>query len=638
MFRKFSLLLLLVIGCSHAGWAQYEFNAWRFGTQLGLQFPASAAATPPIVAVTNPTFYALEASASVADSAGNLLCYTNGEKVWNRRNQLMPNGQLSGGCHSAAQGALLLPRPEHRGQYFLLTVDCRENQLAGGLRYSVVDMAQDAGDGAVLAPNSVPVPLPPGTLLLTEALTAVRHRNGTDYWVIVHGWRTNEYLSYPVLPTGLGTPVRSPVGSVHGAGLIARYSIDEAYGSLRASPDGHYLGATIPDQNAVEIFDFDNRNGQVSAARQVALAQPATTRPYGLEFSADNHFLYLTDASIAGAVANTGGLYQVDMRQPGLSATRVATGEFGTPLRGPDDRIYMPADGRFFSSNSLAVVELPNVAGAGCRFQPAGVTFTLGRVLLGLPNFPNRNRQQLRIASPLVVCAGEVAAFTATAVALDLPTGGGAGGFVWAFGDSATGAANQATGPSVQHRFQRAGTYGVVVTVATANGPLEQRLNIRVNNRPGLRLMPRDTLACDEPGVLLQASAQPAGTAFRWQDGSTGPTLRAQRPGRYTLEVRNAAGCMARDSVFISTRTCPVTIPTIITPNGDRQNQAFILKGLNAPDWSLRLYNRWGREVYAQDKYDNAWAAQGQPDGVYYYLLSNSTTGQRLKGWVEVLR
>lgn len=34
-----------------------------------------------------------EACASISDSAGNLLFYTNGEKVWNKNHEVMPNGE-----------------------------------------------------------------------------------------------------------------------------------------------------------------------------------------------------------------------------------------------------------------------------------------------------------------------------------------------------------------------------------------------------------------------------------------------------------------------------------------------------------------------------------------------------------------
>ena len=63
-----------------------------------------------------------------------------------------------------------------------------------------------------------------------------------------------------------------------------------------------------------------------------------------------------------------------------------------------------------------------------------------------------------------------------------------------------------------------------------------------------------------------------------------------------------------------------------------------MLNNLTAAEWRIAIYNRWGREVFQQQKYDNRWAAPGQPDGVYYYLLTNAATGQRLKGWLEVRR
>lgn len=86
--------------------------------------------------------------------------------------------------------------------------------------------------------------------------------------------------------------------------------------------------------------------------------------------------------------------------------------------------------------------------------------------------------------------------------------------------------------------------------------------------------------------------------------------------------------------------TLPVTltIPNIITPNGDQQNEAFVLKGLTPSDWHLNVFDRWGRQVYEQARYDNGWNATGQASGLYYYLLSNEATGERYRGWVEVQR
>ena len=632
---------LLLLGCCCAvgsARAQHEFNSWRFGYQAGLNFPATAMSGPPYPDVPSSSFFALEASASIADSTGLLLCYTNAEEVWDRRNQPMPNGKLSGGCNSAAQGALLLPRPGNRQQYFLLTMDCYEHRRTGGLRYSVVDMTLNNGYGDVVKPNSQQVGFSVLNMGTTEALTAVRHADGINYWLVIHLWQSDIFLSYPVLATGLGTPVQSRVGSIHG--VLNSSTSTEGYGSLRASPNGQWLAATNPDRNLAEVFTFDNRTGQVSNVRQVPLVLPVGVSPYGLEFASSNELLYLT--TIRSAAVPTpgaiGGLFQVSLRPAGLPVAQLATGGFGAVLRGPDNRIYAIDEAGSLPTSNLGVISQPNVLGPGCRYQTASVGLGSGRQATGLPNFPNRGRQRFRAERTGGSCLNEAALFTAIAANLDAPVGVDTVALSWDFGDPASGRANAAQGTTARHLYTRPGYYTVTLTAATINGPLQTRIDFYVRERPVLRISPRDTLVCEETGVLLRSSVQPDGTTYRWQDGSTAPVLYARTPGLYWLEVRNTAGCTFRDTVRVATRPCPVVIPTIITPNGDKLNQTFVLRGLFAPDWTLWIYNRWGREVYQQASYDNRWEAQGQADGVYFYQLRHRTSGQRLKGWLEVRR
>ena len=63
----------------------------------------------------------------------------------------------------------------------------------------------------------------------------------------------------------------------------------------------------------------------------------------------------------------------------------------------------------------------------------------------------------------------------------------------------------------------------------------------------------------------------------------------------------------------------------------------MVLRGLNAADWSITIFNRWGREILRQISCANQWKAAGQPAGSYFYLLTNSASGQTYKGWVEVV-
>lgn len=82
-------------------------------------------------------------------------------------------------------------------------------------------------------------------------------------------------------------------------------------------------------------------------------------------------------------------------------------------------------------------------------------------------------------------------------------------------------------------------------------------------------------------------------------------------------------------------------IPNLVTPNGDGKNDLFVIVGLsNYPNSTLRIYNRWGSEVYESQNYQNDWGGSGLNDGTYYYILIvNTSTGkQAYKGWIELLR
>lgn len=98
--------------------------------------------------------------------------------------------------------------------------------------------------------------------------------------------------------------------------------------------------------------------------------------------------------------------------------------------------------------------------------------------------------------------------------------------------------------------------------------------------------------------------------------------------------------------------------PNIITPNGDNCNDYFALEGVDRVGGSLcptdnpdgiirlppdncirqfqciRIYNRWGIQVYESYSRDFRWYASDQPNGVYFYSLHY--TDKEYKGSVTV--
>ena len=99
------------------------------------------------------------------------------------------------------------------------------------------------------------------------------------------------------------------------------------------------------------------------------------------------------------------------------------------------------------------------------------------------------------------------------------------------------------------------------------------------------------------------------------------------------------------NSVHFDGRPCQVTVPNVITPNGDGFNDAFVpqLEG-DFVSLEMEIYNRWGKKVYEQqDKEGLRWDAEGVPDGVYYCAIEyrcvvNGKKRQRINTSVTVVR
>ncbi|MFL5729313.1 MAG: gliding motility-associated C-terminal domain-containing protein [Cytophagaceae bacterium] len=89
---------------------------------------------------------------------------------------------------------------------------------------------------------------------------------------------------------------------------------------------------------------------------------------------------------------------------------------------------------------------------------------------------------------------------------------------------------------------------------------------------------------------------------------------------------------------FASPVNIVIIVPNLITPNGDQQNDAFIIK--NLPDgYALEICNRWGSLIYKNKQYSNtnAWNGNEASDGIYYFHLSHKSLPE-YKGWLHLIR
>jgi gliding motility-associated-like protein len=82
-----------------------------------------------------------------------------------------------------------------------------------------------------------------------------------------------------------------------------------------------------------------------------------------------------------------------------------------------------------------------------------------------------------------------------------------------------------------------------------------------------------------------------------------------------------------------------LTIPNIITPNGDEFNQYFNISKVELyKNSDLTITDRWGKKVHHVTNYQNDWDGNGLSTGVYFYVLDLRKNGKVYKGLISILK
>ncbi|MEZ5171964.1 MAG: PKD domain-containing protein [Bacteroidia bacterium] len=536
--KKLSKILLwafvfCAFGSASLSAQQERFYNWYFGNQAGLNFSSGSP-----VALTNGAMSTTEGCASISDASGNLMFYTNGINVWNANHIIMTNGSGLTGHNSSTQSAIIIQKPLSTNIYYVFTADADAGP--NGIRYSEIDMALSGGLGAVTANKNILLQTPS-----CEKITAVRHCNNRDVWVVSHDWNSSQFRVWLVTPTGVNTtPVLSSTGSVI-SGIT-----QSGYGQLKANPDGNKLlagyygfGGTN-GVNKFELYDFNNSTGVVSTGFALA----TETGAYGCEFSPHGRVAY--------GATNQGRLVQFDLcagSNTAIQNSKVVLGVLGPFIGslqlGPDGKIYISRN-----TSSLSVINNPNTVGMGCNFVNAAISLAGRTSSMGLPNLASfyirpdinpftyaANCTTVNFTSPTATTSTNSCANASNAIV----------SASWNFGDPASGASNTSTHLNPTHVFSGTGTYNVqlILNLGCYNDTLVQPVNIT-----GFNVNTSATPAsCGSSNGTATATPAVAGSyTYLWSNGATGQTATGLASGLYSVTVTSSTGCTATASVNVS--------------------------------------------------------------------------------------
>lgn len=351
------------------------------------------------------------ASSNISDRNGNLLFYFNGCDLANHRHEIMDNGTgfnpgqiatryCSGndGYPSVYQSFLSLPLEDDGNEFIILhnSLDyISENNkitLYGIPRYSIVDMKSNNGRGKVTIKNQIYLP---DTTIDGGKLTAVRHANNKDWWIVaLDNDGTNRY--YKAL-------LQDHTIALHSIQEIGLLWQNTGGGQSGFSSDGRkYFRYTATD--GLSIMDFDRETGLFSNYRYFP-----TTQEYlfgGASFSPNGRFVYISHGPSLVQIDTDDEVMVADTvaKWDGKASTWGQPAWFGYMQLGPDCRIYMTTG---FCIPFMHVIMKPDEKGKACEVRQHMLEFDVP--ICNLPYFPN-----YRLGTEYEFCNPEIVVVSST--------------------------------------------------------------------------------------------------------------------------------------------------------------------------------------------------------------------------------
>lgn len=394
----------------------YEQNnsVWVFGENAGLDFNSGTAI--PVQTSMNDAF---SAYGSVCDASGQLLFYTDGDTVYNKYGQIMPNGAGITGLPyfsnfsispvaAVTQGVLIVPIPDSAGKYYLFSTSSNafssfygstDSTLFGRLYYSVIDMSLNNGIGDIEQGRK-------GIVFDSGIIGGITGVQGNDcnIWLLYRTLPHFQFKAYSISPTGIAA---NPI--VSGDAFNYTFTSSNMPGSyLAVSPNHQKLASVIQLFNYgpnfisgyLQVFDFDTTTGIVSSSNVTMdfSNDPIEGILKSVCFSPDNSKLYATTRF--NTYLNQFDMSNLDSAAFAGSETYVGDCYEGSELRlAPDGKIYF-----IYDNSDMGYIGSPNLDATACAYTSNaiqsvnGTEFSLSN-FGGLPNIVPAVQEHVTINS-----------------------------------------------------------------------------------------------------------------------------------------------------------------------------------------------------------------------------------------------
>jgi gliding motility-associated-like protein len=224
------------------------------------------------------------------------------------------------------------------------------------------------------------------------------------------------------------------------------------------------------------------------------------------------------------------------------------------------------------------------------------------------------------------------------------------------FGDGNT---SSVSNPS--HCFNADGIYSVQITCTDANGcsgtaTLTSTIDVNAAPVADITISPSGIISPDTEVSFVNSSTGSIGQLWNFNDPASidntsnlpSPVHTYEAEGNYciSLLVTNSAGCTdSTTECILVAGEVAVSVPNIFTPNGDGNNDLFIIRTVSVKELKCSIFDRWGLKVAELNSVNEGWdgrttSGNMAPDGVYYFLLNVTGLNEKEsshQGFVQLL-
>jgi len=535
-----SLIIIAFNSISVFGQRQYETNPdakraniWYFGQNAGINFN-----TNPPTALTDGKVDAIEGCASICDTSGNLLFYTDGRTVWDRNHNVIEIGLK--GHPSSTQVTTILNHPENDSIYYIFTTPFEYSE---GIYFNILNINLNNGLGRIIEKN----------ILLnatsTEKLTAINHQNGKDIWIVGHTFINNTFFAY--LLTGKGIikcPNLSNSGSVLD-NLGAFKGNMEGY--IRISHNSKIIANCIPFNNKIELFNFYNINGNIEFYKTINLP----FYPYGIDLSSDDKNLFIT-----GFKNDTNFICVYNVLNNNFRIIKkFELGQIQSIQLARNNLLYLA------TNDSLKLKAIDSINDYSLAFFNPSKDIDLQapkKSSYGLPNF---NQSYFYI--PSIDFSYQLNCIDNSILLNGLDTFGG-NIHTWKINKLNKPIEATYSSKSPSHIFIDTGNYEILYFVQSGSRVDSIKKQIVIYSKIKKNFLGKDT-AFQIGDIINKVLHAPNDMrCYKWQDSSHSSTFIATKKGIYTCQITNQGFCEVIDTIIIK-ECLSLSIPSIFKGQSD---------------------------------------------------------------------